>query len=239
MHRHFITIGVATLALTIYGLWNSPMPSAFATSTTGTLSGKVLFVGDIPQAKTRKIVRDTKACGNKILSEDLVVSPDRGLQNAVVTLVGLKGTPIKAETPPTIDQKGCVFRPRVLIAPVNVAIDILNNDGVLHNFHTYSRLNPRVNKAQPAFRKKMNETFKQPEIIKVTCDAHPWMSAWIVVTDHPYVSATDGSGSFQIGNVPAGNHTVEIWHETLGNITRTVAVKAGEDTKVTIELSAN
>ena len=239
MHRRLITVGMATLIVAIYGLPINSMPSAFAASATGTLSGKVVLVGDIPQAKRMKVTRDTKACGNEIVSEDLVVSSDRGIQNAVVIIAGLKGTPAKAERPPTVDQKSCIFRPRVLITPVNVPIDILNNDGVLHNFHTYSKLNPRVNKAQPAFRKTMNETFKHPEIIKVTCDAHPWMTGWIVVTDHPYIAATDASGGFKIGNIPAGNHTLEVWHETLGTITRTVSVKDGEVTNITIELSAN
>ena len=47
----------------------------------------------------------------------------------------------------------------------------------------------------------------------------------------------DGSGAFKINDVAPGNHTIEVWHETLGKITKTVAVKAGEETKITIELA--
>jgi plastocyanin len=215
-----------------------PMPSTVtAASSGGTISGRVIFAGDPPQAKKIKVTKDNEKCGSEIAAEDLVVSPDKGIQNAVVSVVGLKGAPAKADRAPTIDQKGCVFRPHVLIAPVGVGVDIFNNDGVLHNFHTYSNKNSPMNKAQPGFKKKMTETFAQPEYIKITCDAHPWMLGWIVIADHPYIVATESGGAFKITDVPAGNHTVEVWHETLGKITKTVTVKAGEETKINIELA--
>lgn len=204
-------------------------------ASTGTISGKVLLVGDVPQAKKIEITKDKEKCGADRLAEDLVVSPDRGIKNAVVNVLGLKGSVAQSGSP-TLDQKGCGFNPHVVIVPAGAPLDVLNNDGILHNIHTYSSKNGAINKAQPAFKKKMTETFAQPEIIKVTCDAHPWMAGWIVVTDHPYVAATDAAGSFKLADVPAGTHKVEIWHETLGKITKEVMVKAGEETKVTFEL---
>ncbi|TAJ97528.1 carboxypeptidase regulatory-like domain-containing protein [bacterium] len=80
----------------------------------------------------------------------------------------------------------------------------------------------------------MTETFSHPEIIKVTCDTHPWMVGWVVVTDDSYVVTTDGGGAFKLVDVPPGTHTVEVWHETLGKVTKQVSVKAGEEAKVTI-----
>lgn len=210
--------------------------TAFAASG-GIISGRVIFVGDPPQVKKIKVTKDNEKCGAEITAEDLVVSPDKGIQNAVVSVTGLKGTPAKTDKAPTIDQKGCVFHPHVVIVPIGSGVDILNSDGVLHNFHTYSNKNPVVNKAQPGFKKKMTESFAQPEIIKINCDAHSWMSAWIVVTDHPYIDATDNVGAFKIVDVPPGTHTVEVWHETLGKVTKTVTVKAGEEAKLIIELA--
>jgi plastocyanin len=201
----------------------------------GTVSGRVVLVGDAPQAKKIEITKDREKCGSEKISEELVVSPDRGIKNAVVSLNGVKGSAAGAATP-VLDQKGCVFSPRVVIATPGKPVDILNNDGILHNVHTYSSKNPPINKAQPAFKKKMTESFSQAEIIKVTCDAHPWMTGWIVVTDQP-AAATDGAGAFKLTDVPAGNHTLEIWHETLGKVSKQISVKAGEETKVTIELS--
>jgi plastocyanin len=216
---------------------NSSSPTARAASSGGTISGRVVFVGDAPAPKKLKVTKDGEKCGTEVTTDDLVVGADKGIQNAVVSVVGLKGTPGKPATPPTIDQKGCVFRPHVLVAPVGVGIDVLNSDGILHNFHTHGTKNTPMNRAQPGFRKKMTETFSQAEIIKVSCDAHSWMSAWLVITDHPYNDATDGAGAFKINDVPPGNHTVEVWHETLGKLTKTIAVKAGEEAKVTFELA--
>jgi plastocyanin len=212
-------------------------PEAIAASGGGTISGRVVFVGDAPAARKIKVTKDGEKCGTEVSAEDLVIGADKGIQNAVVSVVGLKGAAPKPATPPAIDQKGCVFRPHVAIVGVGAPLDVFNNDGILHNFHTHGSKNAPMNRAQPAFRKKMTETFSQPEIMKVSCDAHSWMSGWIVVTDHPYIGATDNAGAFKISDVPPGNHTVEVWHETLGKITKSVTVKAGEEAKVTFELS--
>ena len=239
MGRTMIGISAATvLVCGIYaGLQGKYSSTASAASSGGTISGRVVFIGDLPAAKKIKVTKDNEKCGAEVTGEDLVVGADKGIQNAVVSVVGLKGAAAKPANPPTIDQKGCVFHPHVLIAPVGVGVDILNSDGILHNFHTNSAKNSPMNRAQPGFRKKMTETFNQAEIIKVNCDAHSWMSGWLVVTDHPYIDATDGSGAFKITDVAPGNQTIEVWHETLGKITKTVAVKAGEETKITIELA--
>lgn len=211
--------------------------NAVAASSSGTITGRVVFTGDAPAAKKIKVTKDNEKCGAEVNGEELVVGPDKGIENAVVSVAGLKGAPPKPSTPATVDQKGCVFRPHVVIVGVGAPLDVLNNDGILHNFHTHGTKNTPMNRAQPAFRKKMTETFNQPETIKVTCDAHPWMSAWVVVTDHAYIDASDNGGNFKIADVPPGNHTIEVWHETLGKVTKTVAVKAGEEAKVNIEMS--
>jgi len=236
-----LLIGTSAITFVLFGFYlnirENLTATALAASSGGTISGRVVLVGDAPAAKKIKVTKDNEKCGAEITGEELIVGSDQGIQYAVVSVIGLKGAPAKPATAATIDQKGCVFRPHVLIAPVGVGIDILNNDGILHNFHTKSTKNSPMNRAQPGFRKKMSETFSHAETIKVVCDAHSWMSAWLVITDHPYIDATDGGGAFKITNVPPGNHSVEVWHETLGKVTKTVAVKAGEEAKVTIELS--
>lgn len=201
----------------------------------GSVSGRVVLVGDAPQPKKVKVTKDNEKCGSEIVDEELVVSSDKGIKNAVVSIVGVKGKPAQAS--PVLDQNGCVFTPRVVVVPVGTPLDILNNDGILHNFHTYSSKNSPLNKAQPGFKKKMSETFSQAETFKVSCDAHPWMTGWIVVTDSAHAVASGAGGTFKLTDVPVGNHALEIWHETLGKITKQISVKAGEDTKVTIELS--
>jgi len=203
----------------------------------GSIVGEVKFAGTPPEPKVLKINKDTQACGNEKKSEDVVVGANRGLLNAVVSVTGVSGAPAaKAAKKPVLDQKGCQFSPHVLTIPAGAEVDILNPDGVLHNIHTFSTVNPSINKAQPKFKKVMTEKFEKPEVIKVQCDAHSWMSGWIVVMGHPYFAVSDDKGAFKIQNVPAGKHKVEVWHETLGKLTREVEVKAGAETKVTFEL---
>lgn len=217
-------------------LRSSSVETVIAAST-GSIAGQVVLVGEVPKPRKIEIKKDTAKCGTEKSLEDLVVSPDRGIKNAVVSLVGVKGQPPKLDRNPTLDQKGCVFTPRVLIVPVGTPVDILNNEGIVHNFHTYSTKNPPVNKAQPPFKKKITETFAQPEAFKISCDFHPWMQGWVVVTDNPYVVATGGGGAFKLTDIPPGTHTAEVWHETLGKLTKQVSVKAGEETKITFELT--
>jgi len=199
----------------------------------GSISGRVVIVGDAPQAKKIKVTKDNEKCGSEVLNEELIVSADRGIKNAVVSVAGVKGKPAGT---PTLDQKGCFFAPHVVIVPTGGSLNILNNDGILHNFHTHSSKNAVINKAQPGFKKTMTETFAQAEVIKVVCDAHSWMNAWVVVTDDKSAVTADG-GAFKIADVPAGTHKVEVWHETLGKLTKEVTVKVGEEAKITIELS--
>jgi hypothetical protein len=85
----------------------------------------------------------------------------------------------------------------------------------------------------------MTERFQQPEIIKVTCDAHPWMTGWLVVTDHPFVAVTDERGAFKIDGVPPGSYQLQIWHERLPARAADVAVRAGEETRVSVEMAQN
>lgn len=75
---------------------------------------------------------------------------------------------------------------------------MLNNDGILHNIHTRSEINDEINKAQPKFLKRMKLSFEKPEFVKITCDVHNWMQAWIVVAEHPYYVVTDESGKFEL-----------------------------------------
>jgi plastocyanin len=238
MVRRIVVFSAALSVAAVYPFVGDKIsPNASAASSGGTISGRVVFVGDAPAPKKIKVTKDNEKCGAEVAAEDLVLGSDKGVQYAVVSVAGLKGAPPKPANPPAIDQRGCVFRPHVTIVGVGAPLDVLNSDGILHNFHTHGSKNSPINRAQPAFRKKMTETFNQPEIMKVSCDAHSWMSAWIVVTDHPYVDATDKNGAFKISDVPPGNHTVEVWHETLGKIAKSVTVKAGEETKITFELS--
>ncbi len=218
------------LALSV-GLSSDPARAQGA----GTIVGEVKFSGEVA-SRTIKVNKDTEVCGQEKASEELVVGPNKGVKWAVVSLADSRGAKPEAAKKVALDQNGCVFKPRVVLVPAGGSLDILNNDGILHNLHTFSNVNPPINKAQPKFKKVMTEKFDKPETMQVKCDAHSWMAGWIVVTDSPYYAVTDDTGAFKIEGVPAGAHKLQLWHETLGKLVKDVEVKAGETVRVTLEL---
>ena len=197
----------------------------------GTIVGTVTYAGDAPSPKKLEVTKDIKVCGKETkYDESLLVGEDSGLVNVVVSITGIttgKGFPEDAKY--EVDQRGCVFRPHVQVIRAQVPITFINSDRILHNMHTFSEKNRPVNKAQPKFKKRMRHTFKVPEIVSIKCDAHGWMSAWVVVAEHPYYAVTDDSGSFVIENVPPGTYTLDFWHEKLGTKTAEVTVPAGKE----------
>ena len=203
----------------------------------GSLSGRITYAGPPPPKKKVDVTKDKEVCGKgDIYDESLVVGPDKGLKNAVVIVQGAKGGKFASQKA-ELDQKGCQYVPHVVVVPTTGELDILNSDGILHNIHTQSTANPAVNVAQPKFKKVLTQKFTKPEIIKAACDAHGWMSGWIVVTDHPFVAVTDEKGNFAIKDIPPGKYTVEIWQETLGKQVKEVSIKAKEDAKLKLELA--
>jgi plastocyanin len=197
----------------------------------GTIVGEVKLAGAAPAPKTVKVNKDTEVCGQEKKIAEVAAGPNGGVAYTIVSVPGAKGA--KA-APAVLDQKGCEFRPNVLVMSPG-ELKILNSDGVLHNIHTFSTANPPVNKAQPKFKKEMVEKFEKPELIKVQCDAHSWMLGWIYVTENA-TAVTDSNGAFKLENVPPGKHKVEVTHPVLGKQTKEVEVKAGQETKVAFEL---
>ncbi|MBI2962564.1 MAG: carboxypeptidase regulatory-like domain-containing protein [Deltaproteobacteria bacterium] len=202
----------------------------------GAIVGEVTYDGPPPPPRTLAVTKDQEVCGQGAPSESLVVGRDGKVANAVVSIVGItRGKPMPT-LEPVLDQKGCRYLPHVLLAPAGETIRVRNSDGILHNVHTRSRVNPPVNIAQPKFKKEVSIELEEPESVAVRCDAHEWMSAVIVAMEHPYYAASDPQGTFRIGDVPPGEYTLRVWHETLGEKSEKVTIEAGKETRAVFEL---
>ena len=203
----------------------------------GTISGTVKFKGTAPAPKKLDVGKDKEVCGKSPKTDQSLVVNNGNLVNAVVTITDIqKGKKIEVKKV-TLDQNGCEYHPHVLAFPVGTTVEILNPDGILHNVHSYSKVNSPFNQAQPKFKKTLEVKIDKPEAVEVKCDVHGWMHGWLVATETPYFAVTDGSGSFKLTDVPAGSYTVEVWHEKLGKSTQKVTVKAKEDAKVNFEVA--
>ena len=125
----------------------------------------------------------------KAYDESLVVSKKGGLANAFVYVKsGLEGKTFEVPaTPVTIDQSGCWFRPRVLGIQTGQILKVVNSDPVTHNIHPMAEINREWNHSQGAGDPPLARRFTKPEImIRVKCNIHSWMHAFIGVLDHPY-----------------------------------------------------
>src|ERR671918_2352096 len=203
----------------------------------GTISGTVKFKGTAPAPKKLDVNKDKEVCGKSPKMDQSLVVNNGNLANAVVTITDIqKGKKIEVKKV-TLDQAGCEYKPHVLAFPAGSTIEILNPDGILHNVHSYSKINSPFNQAQPKFKKTLQVKIDKPEAIEVKCDVHGWMQGWLVATESPYVAVTDNSGSFKLTDVPAGSYTVEVWHEKLGKTSQKVTVKGKDEAKVNFEMA--
>ena len=199
----------------------------------GAVTGKVTFTDGAQKRRKIKMAADP-VCASKhtedVLSEALLVGPDNGMQNVFVYVSkGLEGKSfdVPAEAA-VIDQKGCLYSPRVLGVMAGQKIKILNNDGTLHNVHPKPKINTEFNLAMPKFMKVKVVSLDKPEVmIPIKCDVHPWMSGSIGVLSHPFYSTTGADGAFDLSGLPAGTYTVTAWHEIFGSKSQDITVADG------------
>jgi plastocyanin len=203
-----------------------------AAASTGTIKGHVMINGKLPGNSVIRMSVDPKCAqinaGKRVLQEAVAATADGGLANVFVRVLGsFPQTPVSAE-PVTIDQHGCVYGPRVVGVRVGQTLRIRNDDALLHDVHSSSAVGNSFNVAQPAagliyeFKPKAEEV-----MLKLGCDIHTWMTAYVGVVTNPYFAVSGSGGMFEITNVPAGTYTIEAWHERLGKVTKTVIVRSG------------
>ncbi len=209
----------------------------------GSVAGKATFTDGPQKRRVIKMAADP-VCASKhtdvVRSEALLVGAGNGMQNVFVYVSkGLEGKsfPVPAEAA-VLDQKGCLYVPRVMGVMAGQKIKVLNNDGTLHNVHPKPKVNTEFNLAMPKFLKVKEVSLDQPEVmIPVKCDVHPWMSGSIGVLTHPFHSVTGEAGSYSLDDVPAGSYTLTAWHEIFGTKSQDVTVTDGGAASVDFSFS--
>lgn len=179
-----------------------------AAGAAGSLSGVVTFEGVVPE----RTLPDYYGQRRPLLEVD---PKTKGLANAVVYLRPVK--PAQAGLVPdamlTIDQEDYEFVPRVLSVRAGQKVSIGNNDPANHNVRTETK-NPEntFNIITPVEKRHERSFALEPEErpVRLGCDIHPWMTAWVFVFDHDFHTVTGKDGSFTITDVPDGAYTLVV-----------------------------
>ena len=196
-------------------------PSKIDPATVATITARVTYKGEVPAPKAIAM-SSAPQCAlsheGPVYDQSVMVKDGR-LQNAIVYIE--KGLEQLTFAPPTeaveVDQKGCLYDPRVAVAMVGQPVDFLNSDTEAHNVHGFPSVVAGWNFILSRKGAKRTVTFDQPEMgVKVGCDIHPWMRGYVGITAHPFAAVTAADGSASLKGIPPGNYTIAVWHETLG-----------------------
>jgi plastocyanin len=185
----------------------------------GGLRGRVEIRRAIAPTERRPGVSDLGSAGARDL-------PDR--RRAVVYLETAPGGAFEDREPDRarMDQRNETFLPNVLAITVGTVVNFPNNDSTYHNVFSLSKAK-RFDLGRYAQGRSKSVRFDRPGIVRVFCDIHSHMSAFILVFNHRYFATTDGEGRYRIDNIPTGTYTVVAWHDGAERETRTVAIPDG------------
>jgi plastocyanin len=141
------------------------------------------------------------------------------VKRGVVTdvLVYLEGVPGEIpqdlrDRPLSISSHNKAFEPHVLAVPLSATVSFPNLDGIMHNVFSLTK----GNKFDLGLYKdgaKKDYTFASPGLVRIYCNIHPQMSAFVQVMDNPYFAWAKNDGSFRLEGVPPGKYTLKAWHE--------------------------
>ena len=232
-------------AVTLHAQQTPPAPSVVTepqASDEATLTGRVKIKGEIPKRRKISTNADPKCAAmhpGDLLTDDFVIDAAGNVQYVLIYVKeGLgdqKFTPPK--TPIVVEQKGCRFEPHVMGIMVGQELLFRNQDELMHIVHVVPKNNREFGFSQAKKGEERPKTFTNKEIIRLFCDVHPWMVAWIHVFDHPLYAVTGADGKYKLKGLPPGKYTIEAWHDGYKAVTQEIEVKAKDNKTLNFELT--
>ncbi|PYO72321.1 MAG: methylamine utilization protein [Gemmatimonadetes bacterium] len=141
--------------------------------------------------------------------------PSEDLSDAVIYLeapamVATAGKPTTVEI--AITDK--TYAPHVVVVPVGSTVRFPNHDPFNHNVFSVSEPNS-FDLGLYGRGETKSHTFDHPGLVRVYCNVHPRMVAYVLVMENRYYAQPGNDGSFTIDNVPAGRYRLHVWHERI------------------------
>lgn len=138
-----------------------------------------------------------------------------------------------------LDNVGCLFEPYILGVRTDQKIQFRNSDPLMHNVHAMTGVNRDFNFALVRKDQSVEKTFRLPEVfVRIKCDVHPWMFAYVGVVMHPFFAVTDHEGIYRLPlRVPPGYYTIAAVHPKAGEVSEEVTVQEGERLRLDFTLT--
>lgn len=189
----------------------------------GNLKMRFLLDGTAPTNPKLNINKDVDYCGKFGLTEEKFnVGKGGELANVVVYLSPRPG--VKPKIHPDyeaqlkeevkIDNAKCRFENHVTFIRTGQKLIIGNSDPIGHNTKADFFNNKSFNDLIPS-KGSITKVFEKGEATPsgISCSIHPWMSAYLLILEHPYAAISNEKGELEIKNLPAGKHTFTVWHQ--------------------------
>lgn len=193
----------------------------------GTIKGKFVVDGTAPKPSAIDASKEPFCVQHQPVDESIVVDENGNLANVVVFLRPARGKKVDVhpdydagkDEPAVLDNHYCTFKPHISLVRTGQPFVIRNSDTVGHNTNLQLRANGATNTTIAAGTDTKRVLTKAEAVpMPVDCNIHPFMHAWILVKDDPYMIVSAEDGTFEIKNVPAGKHEFEFWHEKPGRL---------------------
>ena len=243
-----LVLAIAALSGTSFGLTETTYAQKWAD-----LTLTVLLDGDVPAPKPIDMTQDP-LCNNGPLqfSDEFLVDPKtKGIANLVFT-IDTKKTKLESSefhpdlqkvpaVKPVLDNVKCKFVPHVFAMRASQTLVVRNNAITAHNakfsFFENNPVNPMI--VAGGFQDVII-TKEEKAATRVDCNIHPWMNAYVIITNHPYVGISDSVGKIKIEKLPAGVPLdFKIWHESQDKSIEEVSLGGKKETwkKGTVQLT--
>jgi plastocyanin len=138
----------------------------------------------------------------------------------------------------TMDQRGLLFQPHMLVVQTGTTVDFLNSDKVQHNVFWPSISGDKKkghNMGTWPQGEKRPFKFSDPGVVSLLCNVHPEMSGFIIVSPTPYFAETSADGAYTLDNVPDGDYTITAWHEGKKTQSKKITVKGDTTADFTLQ----